>query len=332
MTFHQLLKKGREEKQLKTRELAKILSIDQALISKFENGLRRPTREQIGRLATVLEIPYDTLLVAWLKDKVLKEVGIETLSLKVLKEVEITIKESLQAQRIHFETHGQNILHSIDSLREKFSKYPIEKRQKVHQLLLLENVFVTLKAHGSDLTLQNVHHIVLEGKTIDNKSMLQHMEATNLTDAFHYVYMMAERNFILTEKEIQTIHQMILKGLRLDNPNIYRQYPLNPEEDTGEIPKLIVDWIKKCDSSHSSIHPLLTIIDQTEHFLTLQPFKEGNLRMGQILFQWMLTRANYPFVPYAIQRPISGQTTDYTSPLTSMERTLKSLIEWMDKN
>ncbi|HQV36425.1 MAG TPA: helix-turn-helix transcriptional regulator, partial [Flavobacterium sp.] len=70
-----LLKNAREQKNLKTREAAKLLEIDQALVSKFENGSRKPTREQIPKLASILEIDYETLMVAWLKEKILYEIG-----------------------------------------------------------------------------------------------------------------------------------------------------------------------------------------------------------------------------------------------------------------
>ena len=42
-----LLKNARELKGLKTREVAQLLGIDQALISKFESGTRKPTRDQV---------------------------------------------------------------------------------------------------------------------------------------------------------------------------------------------------------------------------------------------------------------------------------------------
>jgi transcriptional regulator with XRE-family HTH domain len=42
-----LLKEARELKGLKTREVAQLVGIDQALISKFESGNRRPTKEQV---------------------------------------------------------------------------------------------------------------------------------------------------------------------------------------------------------------------------------------------------------------------------------------------
>ena len=57
-----LLREAREKKSLKTREVAQLLGIDQALVSKFESGNRKPTREQVGKLASLLEIDYDTLM------------------------------------------------------------------------------------------------------------------------------------------------------------------------------------------------------------------------------------------------------------------------------
>jgi transcriptional regulator with XRE-family HTH domain len=48
--------------------VAQLLGIDQALISKFESGTRKPTREQVVKLAT-LDIDLETIMVAWLKEK-----------------------------------------------------------------------------------------------------------------------------------------------------------------------------------------------------------------------------------------------------------------------
>ena len=46
-----LLREAREKKGLKTREVAQLLGIDQALISKFESGSRKPTKDQVIKLA-----------------------------------------------------------------------------------------------------------------------------------------------------------------------------------------------------------------------------------------------------------------------------------------
>ena len=79
-----LLKNAREQKGLKTREVAQLLGIDQALISKFESGTRKPTREQVIKLASLLEIDLETIMVAWLKEKILYEIGHDEIALKAL--------------------------------------------------------------------------------------------------------------------------------------------------------------------------------------------------------------------------------------------------------
>jgi transcriptional regulator with XRE-family HTH domain len=83
-----LLKKARETKGFKTREVSNLLKIDQALISKFENGQRTPTRKQVEQLAELLEIDLEVLLVAWLKEKIKQVIVEEPLGLKALQEVE----------------------------------------------------------------------------------------------------------------------------------------------------------------------------------------------------------------------------------------------------
>jgi len=83
--MHSLLKNAREAKGLKTREVAATLDIDQALICKFENGKRTPTREQVIRLATFLEIDLKTLLTLWIKGKILNAVENEEFGIDALK-------------------------------------------------------------------------------------------------------------------------------------------------------------------------------------------------------------------------------------------------------
>ena len=85
--MHKLLKHAREKKGLKTREISTLLNIDQALISKFENGQRTPTKQQIIQLAKLLEIDEDLLIIAWLKEKIKHIIAEESLGLKALQEV-----------------------------------------------------------------------------------------------------------------------------------------------------------------------------------------------------------------------------------------------------
>lgn len=76
------LKSGRENKGLKTREVSSILKIDQALVSKFENGQRRPTKKQIEQLSHLFDLDREALTILWIKEKLLHEIQEEPLGIK----------------------------------------------------------------------------------------------------------------------------------------------------------------------------------------------------------------------------------------------------------
>lgn len=60
----------REEKQIPQRQLAAALEIDTATYCKIEKGDRRAKREQVTRLADLLEVDSKELIRLWSTDKV----------------------------------------------------------------------------------------------------------------------------------------------------------------------------------------------------------------------------------------------------------------------
>ena len=57
-------------------------------MSKIERGHRKPTREQVVKLAEYFKVKENDLLVAWLSDKLVYEVEYEDLALKALQVAE----------------------------------------------------------------------------------------------------------------------------------------------------------------------------------------------------------------------------------------------------
>ena len=114
-----LLKNAREQKNLKTREVSQILGIDQALISKFESGTRFPTREQIAKLSQLLNIDYDTLMVCWIKEKILNDYGSEPLVLKALSTILI---ENNHNASFSIEPKIDSILEEMERLKDKLQQ------------------------------------------------------------------------------------------------------------------------------------------------------------------------------------------------------------------
>ncbi len=86
------IRKLREEKELPLRTVAAFLDIDQAILSKIERGQRKPSREQVVKLAAYFKVKENDLLVAWLSDKLVYEVEDEDMALKALQVAEERVK------------------------------------------------------------------------------------------------------------------------------------------------------------------------------------------------------------------------------------------------
>lgn len=89
--FGSLVRKLRKEQQLTLSVVAASLRIDTAILSKIERGQRPATRDQVLQLANYFKVKEDDLLVAWLSDKIVYEVGAEDMALKALQVAEASV-------------------------------------------------------------------------------------------------------------------------------------------------------------------------------------------------------------------------------------------------
>ena len=135
-----LLKTARINKKLKTREIAQFLGIDQALISKFENGVRIPTKIQVKQLADFLDLPYQELMVLWLKEKILVEIGEENYAQEALQ----LVQEELESYNLSPPSSSEdltNLLNEIDDLKSKLDKLRQFDSYRIAQALELDYTF-----------------------------------------------------------------------------------------------------------------------------------------------------------------------------------------------
>lgn len=91
-TTGEIIREKRVKKGLLLRHLSAILDIDTAILSKIERGERKATREQIIKLAEILELDKETLLIQYLSEKIIYEIQNEDLGIKALKVAEKTIR------------------------------------------------------------------------------------------------------------------------------------------------------------------------------------------------------------------------------------------------
>ncbi len=91
-TLGNTLKSAREAKELILRKVAAVVDIDQSLISKFEKDERKPTLEQIIRLANFYDIPEEELVIHWYSEKIADELKYTESTSEILKVAEEKIK------------------------------------------------------------------------------------------------------------------------------------------------------------------------------------------------------------------------------------------------
>ena len=115
-TFGEIIRVERENKGLFLRQVAAALDIDQAVISKFEKGERKPSREQVIKFAKYYKLDKELLIVAWLSDKVVYELQDEKLANEALKAAEEKINYNkrnniwqLQPKKISFRCFKEHL-------------------------------------------------------------------------------------------------------------------------------------------------------------------------------------------------------------------------------
>lgn len=90
--FGERVRELREKQNLYLRQIAPLLEMDTAQLSKIEKGIRQIKREQIYILAEILKADQDELLTLWLADQIYAVVKDETLANKAMQVTEEKIK------------------------------------------------------------------------------------------------------------------------------------------------------------------------------------------------------------------------------------------------
>lgn len=87
-TLGETLKNEREKKDLILRKVAAEVDIDQSLISKFEKNERKPTMEQVIRLAKFYDLSESELIISWYSEKIAEELKYTESTAEILKVAE----------------------------------------------------------------------------------------------------------------------------------------------------------------------------------------------------------------------------------------------------
>ncbi|MGB1248403.1 MAG: Fic family protein [Chitinophagales bacterium] len=295
------IKNGRLEKGLKTRELAQMMQIDQALISKFENGNRMPTRNQVMQLSDILDLDVEEMLVLWTKEKILKEINpYDLIDQKAISMVQEEIAAYGFADKLPLNPSLQKILNEIDDYKEKIDALRHLDSFRIAETLELEYTYESNKIEGNTLTLQETNLVVHKGLTISGKSMQEHLEAINHIEAIDYIKDLATKKIEISEREILAIHHLILMKIDSSYAGKYRNVSVVITGSTHLppqpylVPKQMEDLLLWYIENKNKLHPVVLAAEMHLRLVTIHPFIDGNGRTSRLLMNLIMIKHGYP--------------------------------------
>ncbi len=292
------IKQARIQKGLKIKEIAQKLNVDSSLISKFETGTRIPTREQIIKIANLLDLDTHKVLIDWLSNQVLEKIGYGNFALEVLSVAEDKVKYFTKNE-LKLADNLVSTLQEIDVLKEKLIQFRKLDSYKIAEALELEYTFESNRIEGNTLTLKETDLVVNEGITISGKTMREHLEVINHKDALVYLKELISNDSDFSERDLLILHSLILKGIDAKYAGVYRDVQvmirgskhLPPQPYV--IKKQMEDLFFWYQTTKNDLHPVILAAELSERLVTIHPFLDGNGRTSRLIMNLILLKSGY---------------------------------------
>lgn len=193
------------------------------------------------------------------------------------------------------------ILAGIEQKKEMLSKMRPLTAGEVERLakeFMIEFTYNSNAIEGNTLTLKETA-MALEGVTVDQKPLKDHLEAVGHRDAFLYVQDIAKGTEPISEYIIKNIHSLVLMN-RPDDKGVYRRIPVRimgaytePVQPYMIEPKM-TELLLENEKRKSTMTTIERIARFHLEFEGIHPFIDGNGRTGRLLMNFELIREGYP--------------------------------------
>ncbi len=195
-----------------------------------------------------------------------------------------------------------NNFQKLDNLKLKLDSFrPLSRGivNNLHEDLVLRWTYNSNAIEGNTLTLKETK-VALEGITISGKTIREHFEAINHREAIYYIEELVKENKPLSNWQIKSVHQLILKNIDDDNAGVYRKsnviiagaehVPVDAAHVEFEMNQFI-DWY---NSEASKLHPIERAARVHVDFVKIHPFIDGNGRTSRLLTNLELMKDDFP--------------------------------------
>ena len=225
----------------------------------------------------------------------------------------------------------------MDKLKKELdSKRPIPKEtlRSLEESINLEWTYNSNGIEGNTLTLRETQ-IVLEGITVGGESIREHLETINNERAILYLNDLVKENNPITEWNIKSIHQLVLKDIDDENTGRYRREnvtikgAIHIPPDYLKVPELMGKLVLNYENCND-FHPIIKAALLHGELVKIHPFIDGNGRTSRLLMN--LDIMNHGYNPVIIKKEdrleyyealdkahTTGDYTDFVKLITKLE-------------
>lgn len=186
----------------------------------------------------------------------------------------------------------------VDALKAELAKRrpltPSEKK-RLREAFMVDYTHNSTAIEGNALTLSETA-LVLEGVTIGQKPLKDHLEAIGHRDAFNFLEEVVRRGEGISERLVKELHTLVLADQPQDR-GVYRRMPviITGAAHTPPQPYLVgpqmETWVRDLNATH--LHPFVAAALFHIRFEAIHPFIDGNGRTGRLLANFILMRTGY---------------------------------------
>lgn len=194
-------------------------------------------------------------------------------------------------------------LSKIDELREFVSAHslPQSLQRDMAEDFKLRYTYDSNAIEGNTLTLHETK-VVLEGVTIGGKTLREHLEVINHAEAIEYIMDLVKNGVPISEYQIKSIHNLILKSIDSANAGVYRSVdvrisganhiPPQPYLIQSEMDRFM-QWY---EDEAQGLHPVIRASRVHIDLVGIHPFIDGNGRTSRLVMNLELLKNNYPAI------------------------------------
>lgn len=176
--------------------------------------------------------------------------------------------------------------------------------KKLREQFALELTYNSNAIEGNKLTLRETSLVINDGLTVKGKSLRDHLEARNHSEAIHFIYDLIEheKRHTISEYLIRSLQQLVVKDIESKETGRYRLGSVmvtgskHHPPDAFEVPKLMQELVTWINKSLNKLHPIELAALVHHRLVHIHPFTDGNGRTARLFMNLLLMQKGYPMV------------------------------------